>query len=39
MPQKFEIADGPVQFNAVAIDIDTEGKARSIERIDRVVEV
>lgn len=39
MPQKFELADGPIQFNAVVIDLDTEGKARSIERIDRVVEV
>lgn len=40
MPQKFELAnDGPVQFNAVVIDIDTDGKARSIDRVDRVVEI
>lgn len=37
MPQKFELADGPVQFNAVVIDIGSDGKARSIERVDRVV--
>jgi metallophosphoesterase (TIGR00282 family) len=39
MPQKFELADGPVQFNAVVIDLGQDGKARSIERIDRIVEV
>lgn len=39
MPQKFELADGPVQFNAVVIDLGSDGKARSIERVDRVVEV
>ena len=39
MPQKFELADGPVQFNAVVIDIGSDGKARSIVRVDRVVEV
>lgn len=39
MPQKFELADGPVQFNAVVINLDTNGKARSIERVDRVVEI
>lgn len=39
MPQKFEIADGPVQFNAVVIDLGTDGKARFIERVDRVVQV
>lgn len=39
MPQKFELADGPVQFNAVVIDLGPDGKARSIERVDRVVEV
>ena len=39
MPQKFELADGPVQFNSVVIDLDTNGKARSIVRVDRVVEV
>jgi calcineurin-like phosphoesterase len=39
MPQKFELADGPIQFNAVVIDLDTNGKARSIERVDRIVEI
>jgi metallophosphoesterase (TIGR00282 family) len=39
MPQKFELADGPVQFNAVVIDLGPDGKARSIERVDRVIEV
>jgi metallophosphoesterase (TIGR00282 family) len=39
MPQKFELADGPIQFNSVVIDLDTNGKARSIERVDRVIEV
>lgn len=39
MPQKFELADGPVQFNAVVIDLGQDGLARSIERVDRVVEV
>ena len=36
MPKRFEVADGPVQFNSVLIDADeTTGRARSIERIDR----
>lgn len=36
MPKRFEVADGPVQFNSVLIDVDeTSGKARSIERVDR----
>ena len=40
MPQKFEIADGNVvQFNAVLIDLDTTGKARSIDRVDRMVTI
>jgi len=39
MPQKFELADGPIQFNAVVIDLGQDGKARSIVRVDRIVEV
>jgi metallophosphoesterase (TIGR00282 family) len=39
MPQKFELADGPVQFNAVVIDLGEDGKAKSIVRVDRVIEV
>jgi metallophosphoesterase (TIGR00282 family) len=37
MPRRFEVADGPVQFNSVLIDIDdASGMARSIERVDRL---
>lgn len=40
MPRRFRVADGPVAFNAVEIDVDeATGLARSIERLDRVVEV
>jgi len=40
MPQKFELAtEGPVLFNSVVIDLDINGKARSIERVDRIVEI
>ena len=40
LPRRFRVADGPVQFNAVDIDVDeTTGRARSIARIDRLVEV
>ncbi|WP_206811871.1 TIGR00282 family metallophosphoesterase [Paradesulfitobacterium ferrireducens] len=36
MPVKFELAPGPVQFNAVILDIDENtGKTRSIEGIQR----
>ncbi len=34
MPRKFEVANGPYQFNAVIIDIDTQtGTATNIKRI------
>ena len=34
MPVRFEVADGPYQFNAVVLDIDEDsGKAESIDRI------
>jgi 2',3'-cyclic-nucleotide 2'-phosphodiesterase len=37
MPKRFEVADGPVVFGSVLIDADdATGKARSIERVDRV---
>ena len=37
MPRRFEVADGPVQFNSVLIDVDAAtGRARSIERVDRL---
>lgn len=39
MPKRFEVADGPVTFNSVLVDVDdTTGLARSIERVDRVLE-
>lgn len=37
MPKRFEVADGQVSFGSVLIDADdVTGKARSIERVDRV---
>ena len=37
LPKRFEVADGPVVFGSVLIDADeTTGKARSIERVDRM---
>jgi len=37
MPKRFEVADGPVAFGSVLIDADdATGKARSIERVDRL---
>ncbi len=38
MPARFEVADGPAIFNSVLVDIDDTGRARSIRRIDRLVE-
>jgi calcineurin-like phosphoesterase len=39
LPRRFEVADGPVQFNSVLIDVDeATGLARSIERVDRLWE-
>ena len=36
IPRRFEVAEGPVQFNSVLIDVDgSTGRARSITRIDR----
>ena len=39
LPQTFEIADGDCVFNSVVIDIDERGKARSIKRVDQIVEM
>jgi metallophosphoesterase (TIGR00282 family) len=40
LPRRFRVADGPVQFNAVELDIDeTTGRARSIARLDRIIDV
>jgi len=37
LPKKWELAGGPVQFNAVLVDADPQtGKAKSIERIREV---
>jgi len=37
MPRRFEVADGQVAFGSVLIDADdATGKARSIERVDRL---
>jgi hypothetical protein len=39
MPVRFQVAEGPVVFNSVLVDVDDgTGRARSIERVDRVVE-
>lgn len=39
MPNKFEVARGPAQFNAVILEIDeTTGKTKSIERINEIVD-
>jgi len=39
LPAKFELAGGPIQLNAVVIDVDENtGKARSIEAIQRIKE-
>ncbi len=36
IPKRFEIADGPVSFNSVVVEVDgTSGRAQSIERLDR----
>jgi len=38
VPRRFHVAEGPVQFNAVEIDVDdATGRARSITRVDRLV--
>ncbi len=35
-PRRFEVADGPVRFNSVVVDVDeTTGKATGIARLDR----
>ncbi|MHB1956626.1 MAG: TIGR00282 family metallophosphoesterase [Sulfobacillus sp.] len=33
MPARFDVADGPRQFSAVAVDVDEAGRATAIERI------
>jgi hypothetical protein len=35
MPRRFEVADGPVVFNSVLVEVDqASGHARSMERLD-----
>ena len=36
MPFRMEVADGPIQLNAVLVDIDEKGRALGIERIQRL---
>lgn len=36
MPITFEVAEGPTQINAVIVDIDDEGRATSIERVNEI---
>ena len=39
MPNRFEIAQGPVQFNAVYLEIDEiTGKTTKIERINMILD-
>lgn len=39
LPRRFRVADGPVAFNAVEVEIDEKsGRATSIARVDRVIE-
>jgi metallophosphoesterase (TIGR00282 family) len=40
VPFRFRVAEGPVQFNSVLVQIDAlSGKASRVERIDREIEV
>jgi len=40
MPQRFEIARGSVQFNAVLLDIDDKtGKTLKIERLSQILNI
>ncbi|MHB1131220.1 MAG: TIGR00282 family metallophosphoesterase [Chloroflexota bacterium] len=40
MPARFTLAEGPVVFNSVLVDVDEHsGRAQSIERVDRVVDI
>lgn len=39
MPARFQVADGPVVFNSVLVEVDdATGQARSIERVDALVD-
>ena len=40
LPTRFEVGHGPVVFNALLIDIDTQnGACVAVERISRMVEI
>ena len=39
LPQTFEVAEGDCVFNSVVIDLNDNGKAKSINRVDRIVEM
>lgn len=40
LPAKFEVASGPIQINAVVLDIDEKsGKTRRIETVQKFAEV
>ncbi len=40
LPTRFQVADGPVSFNAVVLGIDrSSGRATSVEQVQRVYEV
>lgn len=39
LPQSFEVAGGKCVFNSVLIDLADDGKARSITRVDRDIEI
>ncbi len=39
LPARYEVADGPVVFNAVLVEVDVKtGRAESIVRIDKLIE-
>ncbi|MDP4126381.1 MAG: YmdB family metallophosphoesterase, partial [Bacillota bacterium] len=39
LPAKFELASGPIQLNAVVLEIDDSGSTSRIEAIQRFAEV
>ncbi|MCL4464999.1 MAG: YmdB family metallophosphoesterase [Chloroflexi bacterium] len=40
MPARFDLAEGPVAFNSVLVDVDeSSGRAVAVQRLDRVVDV
>ncbi len=40
LPTRFQVADGPVSFNAVVLGINrSSGRATSVEQVQRVYEV